>query len=84
MMINLHSTNNTDPDVDFKTAVLRGQALDKGLYVLNTIPRFSKEEIDNFQNLSLDELGFIVISKILGDLIPENDLKKILKNSLNY
>ncbi|MHA2397309.1 MAG: threonine synthase [Promethearchaeota archaeon] len=84
MMINLHSTNNTDPGVDFKTAVLRGQALDKGLYVLNTIPRFSKEEIDNFQNLSLDEIGFIVMSKIIGDLIPENDLKKILKNSLNF
>jgi threonine synthase len=64
-MIKLHSTNNTDPDVDFKTAVLRGQALDKGLYVLNTIPKISNEEINSYQTISLDEIGFMVLSKII-------------------
>lgn len=83
-MIKLHSTNNTDLDVDFKTAVLRGQALDKGLYVLNTIPKISKEEIYSYQNLSLDEIGFMVLSKIIGKLIPENKLEEILKNALNF
>ena len=53
-MIKLHSTNYTDSNVDFKTAVLRGQAIDKGLYVLNTIPSISNDEIDDFQDLSLD------------------------------
>ncbi|MHA1914144.1 MAG: threonine synthase [Promethearchaeota archaeon] len=83
-MVKFHSTNFKDPDVDFKTAVLRGQALDKGLYMLNNIPKLSEDQINTFQNLSLDEIGFIVMSKIIGDLIPENELKQILKSALNF
>ncbi len=37
--IMFHSTNKNTPDVDFKTAIIRGQALDKGLYMLNEIPK---------------------------------------------
>ena len=83
-MLKLHSTNHETPDVDFKTAVLRGQALDKGLYMLNKIPKLSEEQIYSFKNLSLDEIGFIVMSNIIGDLIPEKELKRILKNALNF
>ena len=83
-MINYHSTNNLTPDVDFKTAVLRGQALDKGLYMLNKIPKLSQEKINSFKSLALIDIGFEVISKIIGDIIPAYDLKKILKNALNF
>ena len=83
-MVKFHSTNLRTPDVDFKTAVLRGQALDKGLYMLNEIPRLHDDEIYSFKNLKLDEIGFVVISKIIGNEIAEEDLKKILKTSLNF
>ena len=82
--IGFHSTNYNTEEVDFKTAILRGQALDKGLYMLNHIPKFSEELIYGFKDSSLDEIGFNVISKIIGDVIPEDNLKKILKDALNF
>jgi len=82
--IKFHSTNYSTENVDFKTAILRGQALDKGLYMLNHIPTFSDDLIYSFKDCSLDEIGFNVLSKIIGDVIPEEDLKKILKDALNF
>ncbi len=84
MTIMFHSTNKNTEDVDFKTAIIRGQALDKGLYMLNEIPKLTKDQIYSFKDLSLDEIGLIVISKIVGDIIPEEDLKIILKKALNF
>ncbi len=83
-MVNYHSTNYRTPDVDFKTAVLRGQALDKGLYMLNKIPKLTEEKINSFKSSELYDIGFEVISEILGDDIPASDLKKILKDALNF
>ena len=82
--IMFHSTNRNTSDVNFKEAILRGQALDKGLYMLNEIPKLSSEEIYSFKDLKLPEIGYIVISKIIGDIIPEKELKEILYNALNF
>ena len=84
MGIMFHSTNYNTPDVDFKTAIIRGQALDKGLYMLNEIPKLDKNEIYLFKDLELYEIGYIIISKLIGDIIPEDDLKKIINNALNF
>ena len=82
--IGFHSTNYNTEEVDFKTAILRGQALDKGLYMLNHIPRLADDLIYGFRDSSLDEIGFNVISKIIGDVIPEQDFKTLLKDALNF
>ena len=63
--IMFHSTNRNTPDVDFKTAILRGQALDKGLYMLNEIPKLSAEQIYSFKDLKLPEIGYNIISSII-------------------
>ncbi len=82
--IKFHSTNHNTPDVDFKIAILRGQALDKGLYMLNEIPKLSRDQIYSFKELKLEEIANIIIPKIVGNLIPTNDLKNILENALNF
>ncbi|MHA1757384.1 MAG: threonine synthase [Promethearchaeota archaeon] len=82
--IKFHSTNKNTEDVDFKTAILRGQALDKGLYMLNEIPKLEQDEIFSFKKLKLNEIAHIVISKIVGDALPLNDLKRILDDALNF
>ena len=84
MTIMFHSTNKNTADVDFKTAIIRGQALDKGLYMLNEIPKLTEDQIYSFKEFSLDEIGLTVISKIVGDIIPEEDLRFILKSALNF
>ena len=83
-MIKFHSTNHNTPDVNFKTAVLKGQALDKGLYMLNKIPVINQEVISSFKDLNLQEIAFQVLKIILDQQIPEKDLKRIIKNALNF
>ncbi|MHA2036654.1 MAG: threonine synthase [Promethearchaeota archaeon] len=83
-MTKYHSTNYGTPRVDFKTAVLTGQALDKGLYMLDKIPKLTKEAINNFKNLALNDIGFEVISKFIDDSISDHDLKIIIKDALNF
>jgi len=82
--IMFHSTNKNTPDVDFKTAIIRGQALDKGLYMLNEIPKLSDQEIYGFKDMDLTEIAFTVFTNIIGDIIPEDKLKGIIKKALNF
>ncbi len=83
-MIKFHSTNYSTPDVDFKTAVLRGQALDKGLYMLNKIPTLDHQEVFSFKDLSLQEIAFEILTKIINQQIPEKNLREIINNALNF
>ncbi|MFW9866783.1 MAG: threonine synthase, partial [Candidatus Thorarchaeota archaeon] len=83
-MTKYHSTNYIAPEVDFKTAVLSGQAPDKGLYMLNSIPNLGSESIFQFKNLDLPEIAFHVLSILIGQDIPEQQLKEILSNALNF
>ena len=82
--IEFHSTNYNTPHVDFKTAILRGQALDKGLYMLNEIPKLDKNQIFSFKELTLPEIANIVLSKIIGNIIPKSELDNITKKALNF
>ncbi|TXT62927.1 MAG: Threonine synthase [Promethearchaeota archaeon] len=79
-----HSTNHNTPDVGFKEAILRGQAPDKGLYMLDEIETLSQEEIYSFQSLPLNELGFIVLSNIVRESIPKETFKEIVTDALNF
>ncbi|MHA1804032.1 MAG: threonine synthase [Promethearchaeota archaeon] len=83
-MIKFHSTNRNTKDVDFKTAILRGQALDKGLYMLNEIPKLSLVEIQDLKSKTITEIGFDILSKIIGTSIPENKLTEIITDALNF
>ncbi len=79
-----HSTNYNTEDVDFKTAILRGQALDKGLYMLNEIPKLEEKQIYSFKDLKFTEIGYNVLSKVIKESIPEKDLRKIIDDALNF
>ncbi|MFX0070132.1 MAG: threonine synthase, partial [Candidatus Hermodarchaeota archaeon] len=84
MDFKFHSTNYNSPEVDFKTAIIRGQALDKGLYMINEIPKLDHKQIYSFKDLDLIEIGYHVLSKIIGNEIPEKDFKNVIKNALNF
>ena len=79
-----HSTNYNSEDVDFKTAILRGQALDQGLYMLNQIPKLTEEVLDSFKSMDFIDIALFIISKFISDIIAEEDLGKIVKNALNF
>lgn len=79
-----YSTNlNADP-VTFSEALLKGLAPDKGLFMPEEIPTFSKEEIDAFSKMEYYEIAFEVGKKFLRGQISDNELLAIVKDAYNY
>ncbi|MDP4284181.1 MAG: threonine synthase [Bacteroidota bacterium] len=79
-----YSLNQKAPVVDFKEATIRGLAPDKGLYFPEQIPELEKEFIQNINNYSDEEIAFKVIHPYVGDVIPENELRKIVEETINF
>jgi len=82
--MNYYSTNNQSPKVDFKTATIQGQAPDKGLYFPDYIPKVSKEFIRNIETYSNDAIAYEVIKPYVGNTIPEDILKSIVAETINF
>ena len=79
-----YSTNNKDLRVSFKDAVFNSLPADKGLYMPEEIPRLDAEFINNLQHLSLPEIAFHVAKAILNGDIPDEDLKAIVEDAINF
>src|SRR5688572_9463333 len=79
-----YSTNHKSPKVNFKDATINGQAPDKGLYFPEEIPQLNKELIGDINQYSNEEIAFHVIRPLIGDVIPEQQLKKIIAETINF
>jgi threonine synthase len=79
-----YSTNNTSTRVSFKEAVFNSMPQDKGLYMPEYIPRLDAKFLDNLDGYTLPEIAFHVAKNLLGDDIPENDLKAIIADAINF
>ena len=79
-----YSLNKQSPSVDFKEATIKGQAPDKGLYFPETIPSFDKNLIKDIENYSNEEIAFRVISPYVDGLIPDQQLQKIVNETVNF
>ena len=74
-----YSLNHNAPEVTFEEAVVRGLAPDKGLYFPKTIQQLPNSFFQNIENLSHVDIAYEAIKQFVGDEIPEEDLKSILK-----
>lgn len=82
--MNYYSLNKQSPKVDFKQATIAGQAPDKGLYFPETIPQLDKDFIDNIEQYSNEEIAFKVIKPYIGNAIPDEALKRIVADTVNF
>mgnify|MGYP000692906472 CR=1 FL=1 len=82
--MNYYSLNKKAPNTTFADAVVRGIAPDKGLYFPETITPLSEEFIKNIENYSNNEIAFEAIKQFVGDEIPENELKRIIEETLCF
>jgi threonine synthase len=78
------SLNHNAKDVGFLEAVQRGLAPDRGLYFPETIPTLESDFIKNLDQYLDHEIAFQVIQPFVGNDIPKADLKKIVKDTLNF
>ncbi|MGI8580828.1 MAG: threonine synthase [Chitinophagaceae bacterium] len=79
-----HSTNHISSKVDFKEATIKGQAPDKGLYFPERIPQLSKKFISNIDQYSKEEIAYTVIQPYVGDVIPKDELERIVTETINF
>jgi threonine synthase len=75
------STRGQAPALSFEEVVLTGLAPDGGLYVPESLPEFSRDEIASWAGLSYEELAFKVVSPFVDGAVPDADLKKIIADS---
>jgi threonine synthase len=79
-----YSTNHKSPSLSFREALLQGQAPDKGLYLPESIPQLTADEIKSFINKPYHEIAYEVTSKYLAGEIPPEELKRIVREAYNY
>ncbi len=82
--ITFFSTNGSPDRIDFRQALLIGQAPDKGLYMPEAIPTIPIEKILQFSMMNYPDIAYEVVKPYLGDLIQDDALKAILRDAYNY
>jgi threonine synthase len=82
--MNYYSLNRQSPKVDFKNAVIRGLAPDKGLYFPENIDQLPLSFFDTIEDLSYEQIAFEAIRQFVGDVIPEPELRKIIAETLSF
>lgn len=75
------STRGQSPALTFEETILTGLASDGGLYVPETLPQFSAEEIASWAGLSYQELAFNIMSPFMVGEVPENDLRELIRDT---
>jgi hypothetical protein len=76
------STRGGQKNLDFRSAVMTGLAHDRGLFVPDSMPTVSKEELEAWRSLSYPDLAVKVISKFVkDDQVPAEKLADIVKRS---
>ncbi len=79
-----YSTNKISPDVDLRTAVTKGLAADRGLYMPERIEALDPSFFEKMESMSFQEMAFEVARKFFGEDIPEEKLKEIVYETLNF
>jgi threonine synthase len=80
----LYSTNNKNLSVSFQEAVFNSMPQDKGLYMPVEIQQLEQAFIDHIEKYSLPEIAYKIASTLLKGEIPENDLKTLIEDAVNF
>jgi threonine synthase len=83
-MILFRSTNGQAPAVNLRDALLIGQAPDRGLYLPETFPRLTTEEIAAFASLPYAEIAFRVLSRFTHGVIDDTALAAMCRAVYNF
>ncbi len=72
------STRGQSPALTFEEAMLTGLARDGGLYVPETWPTLSADEIAGFAGKSYEEVAFAVMKPFIGDTFTDIEFLEII------
>ena len=63
------STNGGKPPIDFKEAVLAGQAPDYGLYMPVSLPLISPAKIESFREMEYHQIALEVMKPFIAGIM---------------
>ena len=72
------STRGSAPVLSFEEAMLTGLARDGGLYVPETIPQMSHDDIATLAGKSYEEIAFAVMRPFIGDTFTDAEFRDII------
>jgi len=72
------STRGSAPVLSFEEAMLTGLARDGGLYVPETIPQMSHDDIAALAGKSYEEIAFAVMRPFIGDTFTDAEFRGII------
>ena len=75
------STRNNKKTFEFKDVFIKGLADDGGLFIPESLKKYSETEISSFTKLEYNDLAKKIISTFIGDFMSENDLSNIIDKS---
>lgn len=75
------STRGKAPVLSFEEAMLTGLARDGGLYVPESIPQMSKDDITAMRGQSYEEIAFRVMWPFIGDTFTEAEFRGLIANA---
>lgn len=79
-----YSTNRMSPEVDLSTAVIKGLAPDRGLYMPEFIRELDLVFFAQLGNLTFQEMAFRAAERFFGEDIPFEKLKEIVYETLSF
>jgi threonine synthase len=82
--VQLYSTNRQSPPVSLEEAIFRGLPPDNGLYLPETIATLPVSFIQNIHELTFQEMAGTVATTLLGNAIPQSDLREIVNRAINF
>jgi threonine synthase len=80
----LYSTNYKVENVSFQEAVFKGLPDDNGLFMPTSIPKLPQLFFDSIEEKTFAEIAFEVAKTLIGDEIPEEDLKGLIEDAVNF
>ncbi|MDQ3393896.1 MAG: threonine synthase [Bacteroidota bacterium] len=80
----LYSTNHQSPNVNLREALFKGLPDDNGLYMPTHIPQLPLSFFENIEKLSFQEIAFMVTKALIGDEVPEGDIRSIVESTLTF
>ncbi|PKP63241.1 MAG: hypothetical protein CVT86_05735 [Alphaproteobacteria bacterium HGW-Alphaproteobacteria-8] len=72
------STRGAAPVLSFEEAMLTGLARDGGLYLPQTWPRLTHDQIAGFAGLSYEDVAVAVMRPFIGDAFSEDEFRQIV------
>ena len=79
-----YSTNRSVPKVDLKGALLQGQAADKGLFMPQTIPPLSPQDLAGLAGKSYPEIAWFVLRRFTAGVIDDAKLRALCEDAYDY